>query len=181
MNAVTWHADKPANPIGRIERRLEVYTPDLVQADCDLIAGGYWRVWPDMLALNVCLGIMDTNTNRSDALMVFYLSASPGLAGSEKPDVPYVPGIDHERQAILPVRRDRLPDACVRFGEVIVHQIDHLPLVIQPILTLPARQGGVLMSQRWRHYYVVIKRRSPLSSTALRGTEPDSRYILDVT
>jgi hypothetical protein len=52
LNALMWNTYAPLPPLARLEAALGQQTSTLVSAQCDVIAGDYWKVWPAMLAVN---------------------------------------------------------------------------------------------------------------------------------
>ncbi len=52
VNALTWNSFNPANPFAQLDRTIGANTPAIVEADCDILLGDYWKVWPAVLAAN---------------------------------------------------------------------------------------------------------------------------------
>lgn len=52
LNAIQWHSFPPVNPFAQLDRTIGASTPAIVEAECDLLLGDYWKVWPAVLAAN---------------------------------------------------------------------------------------------------------------------------------
>ena len=52
LNIHEWNSFSPASPFAVMERTIGANSRALVEAKCDILAGGYWRVWPAVLAVN---------------------------------------------------------------------------------------------------------------------------------
>lgn len=81
-NVYVWGPLSFVNPLSKMERTLGGNTPAIVKAQCDLVAGQYWTVWPAMLAANDYYyrnNILDPETHRPRRIFgIAYLARSTG-------------------------------------------------------------------------------------------------------
>jgi hypothetical protein len=52
VNALAWNSFSPTSPFTQLDRTIGANTNAIVEAECDLLLGDYWKVWPAVLAAN---------------------------------------------------------------------------------------------------------------------------------
>ncbi|MEK7784834.1 MAG: hypothetical protein AAB658_05315, partial [Chloroflexota bacterium] len=52
LNALSWNSFSLTHPFAQLDRTIGANTASIVEAECDLLLGDYWKVWPTVLAAN---------------------------------------------------------------------------------------------------------------------------------
>lgn len=72
LNALTWRSFSPVNPFTALDHAIGANTLPIVEAECDLLIGDYWKVWPALLAANDYYyrqNIIDSRTGQTRMLV----------------------------------------------------------------------------------------------------------------